>query len=96
MIKFKPYLWLLIVTLILFVSGFMANKETIDINVHDTYYVILRKHLYWLLSGVLFVFSIFYFLWYAKINFGTLFSELHVLGTFRFYCGIVSSLFVNF
>lgn len=90
MIKRRPYLLLLFVSSILFFLGFILNEETIDVNVHDTYYVILRKHLYWLLSVELFFFSLFYLMFYnAKINFGNLFSKVHVFGTLISVTGLL-------
>lgn len=88
--KFKAYYLLLISSLILFMLGFLVGRETVDINLHDTYYVITSNHLYWLISILLVLFFLIYLLFdKAKINFGHLFSKVHIFGTLISVLGLL-------
>lgn len=42
------------------VVSFSIKQNTLGINIHDTYYVILNQHLYWIISSVLFLFFVLY------------------------------------
>lgn len=71
-------------------SLFKKNSNSLDINISDTYYVIVRSHLYWLISFFLFLFFIIYLSFdKAKINFGQLFSEVHIFGTLISVVGLL-------
>ena len=88
--KFKAYYLLLISSLILFMLGFLVGRETVDINLHDTYYVLTRNHLFWLISILLVLFFLIYLLFdKAKINFGHLFSKVHIFGTLISVLGLL-------
>lgn len=72
--KFKAYYLLLITSLILLMLGFLIGEGTLDINVHDTYYVIAHSHLYTMLFLFLFlIFIICFSLDKAKIKIGSSF-----------------------
>lgn len=58
----KPFISFLILIPIIMVIGFLNRKETLDINVHDTYYVINNLHLAIILSIFLAIISLGYFL----------------------------------
>lgn len=88
--KFKAYYLLLISSLILLMLGFLVGRETVDINLHDAYYVITRNHLYWLISILLVLFFLIYLLFdKAKINFGHLFSKVHIFRTLISVIGLL-------
>lgn len=88
--KFKAYYLLLISSLILLMSGFLVGTETLDINFHDTYYVITRNHLYWLISILLVLFFLIYLLFdKAKIKIGHIFSKVHIFGTLISVLGLL-------
>jgi heme/copper-type cytochrome/quinol oxidase subunit 1 len=88
--KFKAYYLLLISSLILLMLGFLVCRETLDINLHDTYYVIMRNHLYWLISILLVLFFLIYLLFdKVKINFEHLFSKVHIFGTLISVIGLL-------
>ena len=46
----KPFISFLILIPIIMIIGFLNRKETLDINFHDTYYVINNLHLAIILS----------------------------------------------
>lgn len=52
-IKKRPYELLGIMALLLFLVSFVDSNSTLDINMHDTYFVIAHIHLCWLFSGML-------------------------------------------
>lgn len=58
----KPFISFLILIPIIMIIGFLNRKETLDINVHDTYYVINNLHLAIILSIFLAIISLGYFL----------------------------------
>lgn len=88
--KLKNHYLLLIASLILLFLGFLFNEETFDINVHDTYYIISSNHFYWLISILLFFFFLIYLLFdKAEINFGKLFSKVHIFGTLISVLGLL-------
>ncbi|VXA94200.1 membrane hypothetical protein [Flavobacterium sp. 9AF] len=57
-LKDKPHHFYLLVSILFLTLGFLMpfqENNNLDINIHDTYYVVEFKHLYWLFSMVLFV-----------------------------------------
>ena len=59
MFSFKKYpynLLLLLAILILVTSFFISTEGAIDLHLHDTYFIISKVYLFWLVSGVLIVF----------------------------------------
>lgn len=89
MLKRKPYLLLLLTSLLLFVIGFVKSDETFDINIHDTYFVIAQNQLYWLFSLFFFFFFMIYFI-LEKLRFQwqRLLELIHVYGTVFFTLGM--------
>ncbi len=88
--KFKTYYLLLIASLILLMLGFLIGEGTLDINVHDTYYIIAHSHLYTMLFVFLFfIFTICFSLDKAKINFGHLFSKVYIFGALISLIGLL-------
>ena len=58
----KTYIPILVLIPIIILIGFINRKETIDINIHATYYVINNLHLALLLSILLGILAFGYFL----------------------------------
>ncbi|WP_412465092.1 hypothetical protein [Flavobacterium mekongense] len=89
MLKRKPYLLLLLTSLLLFVIGFVKSDEAFDINIHDTYFVIAQNQLYWLFSLFFFFFFMIYFI-LEKLRFQwqRLLELIHVYGTVFFTLGM--------
>lgn len=86
----KNYYLLFLASFLLLLFGFIVKDEMIDINVYDTYYVILRNHFFWLISIILFLFFMIYLLFdKAKINYGHLFSKVHIFGTLISVLGLL-------
>lgn len=90
--KFKTYTLLLFASIILFVVGFFVSKEsTIDINIHDTYFVIANCHLFWIFSILMFFFFTIYFSFdKGRIILFRALYKIHILGT------LISIFFVFF
>ena len=89
MLKRKPYLLLLLTSLLLFVIGFVKSDETFDVNVHDTYFIIPQNQLNWLFSlCFLFFFMIYFILEKLKFQWQRVLELMHVYGTLLFTIGI--------
>jgi heme/copper-type cytochrome/quinol oxidase subunit 1 len=85
----KLYFFLLVLSIILLIAGFFSTEEILDINVHDTYYVIGYKHFYYLIS--IFSFLLFLVYWiFDKIKFFLLkkLIVIHVFGTLLSVLGL--------
>jgi heme/copper-type cytochrome/quinol oxidase subunit 1 len=97
--KIKHYYYLLLVSVFFAIISFGTNsKSTIDINIHDTYFVIEHTHLYRLFAFILFLFFTIYFSFEkGKIKLISILSKLHIYGNFVSITGIFFpySLFIN-
>jgi heme/copper-type cytochrome/quinol oxidase subunit 1 len=88
--KFKAYYLLLITSLILLLLGLLIDEGTLDINVHDTYYIIAHSHLYTMLFVFLFfIFTICFSLDKTKINIGSPFFKVYIFGTLISLIGLL-------
>lgn len=85
----KLYFLLLLLSIAFLIGGFLSKDETLDINVHDTYYVIAYNHLYYLISIVAFLFFLVYWI-FDKIKFDLIkpFIIVHVSGTLLSVLGL--------
>lgn len=90
MIKnFKLYFLLLVLSIVFLIIGFFSTDETLDINVHDTYYVIAHSHVYWFYSiFLLLLFGIYGLCDLFKVKLNEAFSKVHILGTFFSIIGL--------
>jgi cytochrome c oxidase subunit 1 len=52
-LKKRPYELLGIMALLMFLVSFVDSNSALDINMHDTYFVIAHAHICWFFSGVL-------------------------------------------
>jgi len=59
-IIFKPYNFLVLVATLFVIASFLVTRETIEVNLADTYYIIGFTQFLRLVAIVLFIFSIFY------------------------------------
>jgi cytochrome c oxidase subunit I len=80
--KQKQYYLLLWTGLVLVLSSFFILKQnnSVDIHLHDTYYVIARHHIFWLLA----IFAFFVWTLYLlsnKILYSKLLAWIHVIIT---------------
>lgn len=60
-IQSKPYILLLALIVVLLSLGFYRADEFIDVNIHDTYFVISWKHLMILISLIFGLLALIYF-----------------------------------
>lgn len=82
MIKFKNYYLLLFGSIVLFILALTAKKDSIDVNIGDTYYVMAYNHFYGLLSFFLVLFFILYGAFdLLKIILFKLISKIHIFGS---------------
>lgn len=79
-IKNAPHILFLILIVILLSYGFYRGNEIVDINIHDTYFVISWKHLMLLISTIYGLLALVYFsilkLNFRLINWMTVFHVL--------------------
>ena len=62
LLKNKPYFLLLLAAISFLILSFIGDKnETLDINIHDTYYIISRQHSFILLCLIFLTTGLFYF-----------------------------------
>jgi heme/copper-type cytochrome/quinol oxidase subunit 1 len=78
-IKQRPYHLLLLTSLILLILSFF-QKQTIDIHVHDTYYVIAKSHFYLMMAFITGLLWLFY-LATRTIIFSKTLSWIHIICT---------------
>lgn len=76
----RPYNLLLFTAILLFIGGFMANNITIDIHLHDSYYIFSLQFLIWFAALILLAFWLLY-LGTNQILFSSVFSWIHILLT---------------
>ncbi len=82
-IKEKPFLLLLLFACIFFVCGFIPNEKTIDIQLHDSYWVFGENHLF-IAECFLFYFLFGLYLFSQKILFSKKLIWIHILTTIAF------------
>ena len=85
----KLYFLLLLLSIAFLIGGFLSKDETLDINVHDTYYVVAYNHFYYLISIVTFLLFLVYWI-FDKIKFDLIksLSIVHVFGTLLSVLGL--------
>lgn len=83
LLKNKPYCLFLLASILFLIVTFTVDKnETLDINIHDTYYIILFKDVSILLSLLFFALVIIYVvLDFFRIQLFSIFSSVHVYGS---------------
>lgn len=85
-IKRKPfYLFLIVGLFFLIISFFPIYSHTLDINIHDTYFVIPVRHFLLLWSVIMFVFFTIYFMSVRfSISTNKWFQNIHIFGSLFF------------
>jgi cytochrome c oxidase subunit 1 len=78
--SFKPYDLLLITSVLLLITSFFPLQSTLDLHLHDTYFVIAVSHITWVLSLFLFLMWGIYRL-LSEVLFSRVMTWLHVLLT---------------
>jgi len=81
-IKKKPYNLLLLIGLLLILTSlFLFDKyNTVDIHLHDTYYIIAHTHIFWLLAGIA-LFSWTLYLLTFKMLYSNTLTWVHIIIT---------------
>lgn len=80
--KVKLHFLLLVLPIVFLMVGFFSSDETLDINVHDTYYVVAHSFVFWIFSIYLFLlFGVYWLFELLKVNLNDLFSKVHIIGT---------------
>ena len=78
--KQKPYKLLLWAAFALVLASFFITSDSVDIHLHDTYFIIAVKHLFWALGLIAVIIWALY-----KLTFEFLFSRLltwvHIIAT---------------
>lgn len=78
----KPYISFWVLSLFMLIYGFYFQNNTLDINVHDTYYVISWFHVFLLISLIFLVIGLVYFTIH-KLNKtkNSILTYIHIIGT---------------
>jgi heme/copper-type cytochrome/quinol oxidase subunit 1 len=98
-LKNRHYFLLLLASILFLVLSLTINKnEMMDINIHDTYYVITFQHAYILFSLILFITGLNYLIFnFFKVQFNLILSLSHVysslvfIGLFFYYLNRANS-----
>jgi len=97
-LKNKHYSLLILVSILFLILSSVGDKsETLDINIHDTYYVITFQHAYILLCLICFITGLIYLISEVKIHLLSILSLIHVygslffLGMFFYYLGKINT-----
>ena len=81
LLKQNPYHLLLLTGLaLLLVSFFISPFRTLDIHVHDTYYVIAQQQIFWLFAFMVWLLWFIYW-WTRKALYSTWLSWIHIILT---------------
>ncbi|NJM78471.1 MAG: hypothetical protein HC854_00415 [Flavobacterium sp.] len=92
-LKDKSYHFYLVVSILFLILGFFMpfkQDNTLDINIHDTYYVIAYKHLYWIFSMVLCINWIVYnLIALFKVNINKIARNIQILMAIVSCIGII-------
>lgn len=82
-LKIRPYLLLLLASILFLILSCMGDKnETLNINLHDTYYVITFQHAYNFLCLIFFITGLIYLLFDCfKFTLSLILSRVHIYST---------------
>ena len=92
-LKEKPHFLLAIFAVLFLLFGFLSisnDDNTLDINIHDTYFVISHSHVYWFFSLLFLLFYLFYliFIW-IKFPTNSFLKKSHIYTLIVSIAGIV-------
>ena len=90
----KGYNYLLFISALLFLISFLTSDKTLDIHLHDTYFVIGYSHILVALSLLLFLQWLIYFL-LRKFNLLQMLTWIHVIITILFILFLAYTLTSN-
>ena len=75
--KQRPYSLLLLTAIILFIGGAISNNTSIDIHIHDSYFIFSRQFLIWFTAAILLTFYLLY-LGTHQMLYSSKFTWLHI------------------
>lgn len=81
----KPFLWWLIIATFSFIASFLVSDSSVDIHMHDTYFIVAYQHVIWLISACCFIISVILFLFRSLLK-NKVFFVAHITS---FLIGIV-------
>lgn len=77
---FRPHNLLLMIALVLILISFFVTSTTVDIHVHDTYYVVVYQQIFWLITLLLLFYALLYKVASRRL-FSTTLTGLHLIIT---------------
>lgn len=78
--RLQPHKTLFLVGLLIAVLSFFVSAKTLDVHLHDTYYIISLPTIYGLLAGVLFLYALLYW-WTGRIAYSPVLTWTHIVLT---------------
>jgi cytochrome c oxidase subunit 1 len=92
----RPYHLLLLTALIILMASFFASNETLDIHLHDTYFIIALTNLFAGISVLLLILWLLY-LFTSRLLFSNMLTWIHILSTtIAFLLLVVFSFYSNY
>ena len=76
--KKRPYHLLLLTAILLFIATFFVNNQSLDMRLHDTYFIISFPHLFWQIIILLLIFWMLY-LFTKRILFSKVLTWTHIV-----------------
>lgn len=86
----NPNRFLLISVVLLVILSFFSYHKTLDLHIHDTYFVISLNSIYWTLALIQFLFILVYW-WSGNILLSSFLTWTHVVFTLSLVCFVITA-----